>query len=549
MACAQFVRVAVRVRQMPLESCVSRRTARRGHGSRPVSDMAGSDLLGVATVTLLLAGLYRVAAPLARLTRLPSITICLIAGAAARGLGLISADIASGLLPLHQAALAVITLAAGSELDLESLRTNYSIVRNLTLGITAAAFVCVFTLGLAVMATVLPPGGSLASLTQSTAASALAAVVAIARSPSSAIGVVSELNADGPFTQCILSVTMVTDVVVVVLFTAAIEVVDAVLHEAEAAGVDAMGGVMVVGTDDHSIGTVVLRFCSRTAMHLGLSLGLGAVLCALCLGLLRLPTSGLGRLARPVGLLLVGRLAFAAEAGLHVLLHGTRLDDLIRLEPMLACISAGFALCNWCGVRRRFEGLLHGCMPAVLTFFFISVGCAMDFAALAHSWPVASTLFGARLLSIRLGCALGALATPQAPPAVRARYAWLAFLTQAGVGLGLAEEVGDKFAGWGADLRSSLVATIVLNQLVGPPLLRHALRSAGEAGRRAAMPQDKLAEHLTRQISDPTTVRAILAAAAAAAKALPSAVAGAAEPLASRLDGLFPGSSLPRSQR
>jgi len=50
-------------------------------------------------------------------------------------------------------------------------------------------------------------------------------VVSIARSPSSAIAVVAEQRADGPFTQTVLGVTMVTDVVVVVLFTAAIELV------------------------------------------------------------------------------------------------------------------------------------------------------------------------------------------------------------------------------------------------------------------------------------------------------------------------------------
>mmetsp|Transcript_10793 Transcript_10793/g.21878 ORF Transcript_10793/g.21878 Transcript_10793/m.21878 type:complete len:80 (+) Transcript_10793:423-662(+) len=78
-------------------------------------------------------------------------------------------------------------------------------------------------------------------------------------------------------------------------------------------------------------------------------------------------------------------------------------------------------------------------------------------------------------------------------------------------------------------------------------MLRYALRMAAEDGRRLAVPPDKLAEHLTRQITNPASVRAVLAAAAAAAKALPSAIMGpskgtvvAAEPLASRLDSLFP---------
>ena len=61
-------------------------------------------------------------------------------------------------------------------------------------------------------------------------------------------------------------------------------------------------------------------------------------------------------------------------------------------------------LCNWCGKRRPFSALLHGCTPAVLAFFFITTGCELDFSALARSWPVACTLFAARLASIRIGC-------------------------------------------------------------------------------------------------------------------------------------------------
>ena len=109
------------------------------------------------------------------------------------------------------------------------------------------------------------------------------------------------------------------------------------------------------------------------------------------------------------------------------------------------------------------------------------------------------------------------------------------------MGLGLAEEVGDKFGGWGEDLRSSLVATIVLNQLVGPPLLRYALRAAGEAGRRTSVPPDKLAERLTRQMADPASIAAVLSSYAAAVKALPSTVRGATGPLSRiRWDSLFP---------
>lgn len=480
------------------------------------------DVVGILSIFCLFSFLYRYGSQLAKRTGLPSITLCLTAGAAFRAAGLLTANVAHELRPLHQASLAIITMAAGSELELEQLRKNYRVVRNMTLCLTGAALIVVFVLGFASLATTLPLPDSAEDASpqgHTSAASLLAAVVAIARSPSSAIGVVSELSADGPFTQTMLSVTMVTDVVVVVLFTAALEVVDAVLHPT--------GSVLSIAS----------RFVGRVTAHIGLSLALAAVLVALSLALLRLPIAGALRLSRAPCLLLIGVLAFDTERWLHHQLDGTWMDGLVKIEPMLACIVAGFALCNWCGKRRPFSALLHGCTPAVLAFFFITTGCELDFSALARSWPVACTLFVARLVSIRVGCALCAALTPEtcgvgtvtSSPAVRgAGFAWLAYLTQAGVGLGLAEEAGESFPGWGGVLRSCLVATIVLNQVVGPPLLKHALRTAGEAGRRAVIAPDKLAVHLTRKLTDPSTIAAILGAAGAAARAFPSAVAGAA---------------------
>lgn len=54
---------------------------------------------------------------------------------------------------------------------------------------------------------------------QRLAAALLIACLSVARSPSSAIAIISELNAKGPFTTVVLAVTVMMDVVVVVLFS------------------------------------------------------------------------------------------------------------------------------------------------------------------------------------------------------------------------------------------------------------------------------------------------------------------------------------------
>ena len=260
-----------------------------------------------ATLLLVLLLIFRFAGLLSRISGLPTITLYLLTGAGCFQAGGVKHGTVAQLLPFHHATLAVITLAAGSELAMEQLRTHAKTIRCLTITLTIAAITIVFWLSLAVI-TQSHALGADAGMPVTGVASMFAAVIAIARSPSSAIAIVSEQRADGPFTQTVLSVTMVTDVVVIVLFTASLELAQVVLSPTSA-----------------GLGRLLLRFSSRTAATLVLSLGHGAVLTALCLLTLRLaPTPAV---LRPVALLLVGAYAFGAEALLHSAAEGSVLSD------------------------------------------------------------------------------------------------------------------------------------------------------------------------------------------------------------------------------
>ena len=56
----------------------------------------------------------------------------------------------------------------------------------------------------------------------------------------------------------------------------------------------------------------------------------------------------------------------------------------------------------------------------------------------------------------------------------------MSYITQAGVGVGLATILATEYAGWGGQFATILISVIVLNQIVGPPLLKWALHLAGE---------------------------------------------------------------------
>ena len=58
--------------------------------------------------------------------------------------------------------------------------------------------------------------------------------------------------------------------------------------------------------------------------------------------------------------------------------------------------------------------------------------------------------------------------------------AWLGFITQAGVSLGLLSEVVRRFPEMGGDIQSILVAAITANQIAGPVAFKYALNKMGE---------------------------------------------------------------------
>ena len=78
------------------------------------------------------------------------------------------------------------------------------------------------------------------------------------------------------------------------------------------------------------------------------------------------------------------------------------------LRP-LACMAAGFVLCNHLNKREETMALLHKCLPPLLAFFFFSTGSTMRVHALRRTWPAALALFGARLIALWCGVLTGTM--------------------------------------------------------------------------------------------------------------------------------------------
>ena len=363
-------------------------------------------------------------------------------------LGMISHEELERLRFVDEMALAFIAFAAGAELYLGEVRPRLRPIAVMTvaqtLAITAVGAWAAYHLF-----------GFIPDLSEPArrAVALLTGVVLIARSPSSTIAVINELRAKGPFTQLVLGVTVVTDVVVIVLFTLAYE-------------------LALVWVHARPLG---LGFLLLLAVEIAASVALGYLLAAFFRRLM----------ATRLHAWLKGALVLASGYGVFALSHALReasdrlLHAPVTLEPLLIGMIASFLLVNYSGFRDEFSKLLEDLGPAVYIAFFTLTGAGLALDVLARAWPIALALFAARLAGIFSGSFLGALLARE--PLRHAAYSGLAFVTQAGVALGLTKKVADEFPGFGEPFAAVIVGLIVLNQIVGPPLFKWSLLAVGEA--------------------------------------------------------------------
>ncbi len=308
------------------------------------------------------------------------------------------------------------------------------------------------------------------------AAALLIAALAVARSPSSAIAIIEEMHAKGPFTTTCLTVTVLMDVVVVLLFALTQLVVNVLVSE--------QGSSWGAGA-----AALLLQFLGQTLVSILLGIAIGKAAPLFCSCTPRV-AGGAGTGARGAALaVLGGTVAFALmlfQRAVFVLTGWVLfLDEELEMEhagwsvqnPLICCMAAGFVACNFTRASDSFHATVHDLAGPIYLVFFTFTGITMDLGVLWRNRSACVLLFTSRALCIVVGSSLGGWVGRQ-PAEFTSRY-WMAFLTQAGVTLGLAQAVASRFV-WGPDFSACIVALVVCNQIVGPPLFKAALKLVRE---------------------------------------------------------------------
>ena len=384
--------------------------------------------------------------------KLPLITGFLLIGliSGPEILGLIEIEALPKLNFLNDIALAFIAMAVGSELFLKDLRSRMKSIISMTITQIYIPFLLVgFTMYL--LTDIIPFFDGL-KLAAKIAISMMAGTIAAARSPASAIAVINELRARGPFTQTSIGVVVVKDFGVIIFFAVIFTLSKSLIQEAE----------------------FRMIFIVQVLAELTLAFGLGFIVWIL----LRMVLSLKGRFHfKKVMVLFIGFLVyqFTHIAAEH---SGFYLGLELHIEPLMICIIGGFLITNYSVYRSDLLMIVKELGPVVYVVFFTLTGAKISLDVVASLWFVTLSLFGIRLVSLFLAGYLGSAIVGD-PPLFR-RISGMAYVTQAGVAMGLASIIAVEYPGWGSDFATLMISVIVLNLIFGPLLFRWALHLAGE---------------------------------------------------------------------
>ena len=336
-------------------------------------------------------------------------------------------------------AVSLIGLIAGSELKIPFLRTAGSRICKMLAFESVGVALCVCVL-LVVVAGAVP---LLAQRTPNERWFLIAVLTALisASSPAVVVAILRETQASGPFAQTSLAMVVLKDLVLVIVISA----------------------LLAAWTSGQSQGTA-WEATFGVSWHLAGSLLVGLIF-ALVLGVIAKRT----RFRLDMVMVI---------AGFAIALSG----KLLNVAPLIVGITAGFALTNLSpNTSRRLFSSIDNILPTTYVIFFATTGAKISLDSLMIIWPLAVGACAVRFVGcwsgLRIGCRVAGASD------LKRKWLWTSMVSQAGVSIALASEIHRVFAQqeWAVQLQSFMLATIVINEVIGPPLMRLGVIRSGEA--------------------------------------------------------------------
>ena len=406
------------------------------------------DTILVSIAFALVAGLLmsRAAKPL----NLPAVTAYLVAGLIIgpfcigrldiAGLGFNSLEQVGAMDIISQTALGFIAFAIGNEFRLKDLKTMGRAA--ITVGILQAVITTVLVdCALIALHFMLP---SVISLSSAITLGAIAAATA----PAATLMVVRQYKAEGPLTKLLLMVVAIDDAVGLVLFSVSFGIASA------------------LETGTISAVSVILE----PIIEIGASAVLGALAGYALHFLEKYFHSRSKRLSLAVAFVLL-TVGFSQKkfniGGVHV-----------GFSLLLVCMVTGTIFCNICETSEELMARIERWTAPLNMLFFILSGAELNLTVLANPMVI---LIGVVYIIFRsvgkIGGAYASCRMEKTTPVIQ-KYLGITLLPQAGVALGMALTAANLSDG--QMVRSVVLFSVLVYELVGPTLTKWSLFKAGE---------------------------------------------------------------------
>jgi len=395
---------------------------------------------------------FEIAKFLQRKIHFPLITGLILTGilAGSSFLGFIPEHALPKLNFLNEIALAIIAFSAGAELHLEELRSRLNSIKWMTIGQLGVTFI-LSTAFVYFIAGYIPFMANVDNNIR-LAIAMLFGTIFVARSPSSAIAIINEMRARGPFVKTAMGVTVVIDVLVIILFAITFSVVKTIIN-GDPLNLNFLLVLLLEIVLSFVLGYLygkILELLLKTNLHSNLKAGF---------------------------IILIGYSVYLLN---HLVIHQAEMAGYhFELEPLLIAIIASFYVTNYTKYNHEFEEIIFEISPYIYIIFFTLTGDSLSLQTLIKVIDIALILFAVRVLTLILGGFFGIWAGKENKK--YAKIAWMPYVTQAGVAIGLTTMVSASFPDWGHEFETIIIAIIVINQIIGPPLFKWAIKYVGEA--------------------------------------------------------------------
>lgn len=278
--------------------------------------------------------------------------------------------------------------------------------------------------------------------------------IAPASAPAGTVAIIQEYKAKGSLTKALYSVVGFDDGLGIIIFGFAAAIAKSMVEQAS-------------GVHQESF----LKLITPPMIEVGLSLLIGVVAGLAFIFLARKLSS-----RRDLFILLFATVLIVA--GLSGPLH---------LSLILTNMVLGFFIVNTQAnsLIKKIGDELSNVMPLLFVLFFVLAGANLHVAALPSLGLLGVIYIISRSIGLAGGASIGAI-IGRAEPKIR-KYLGLGILSQAGVAIGLALIVKHDFSHlgeWGAEIGSTVITTVtatcIFFELIGPILTKFGLQKAGE---------------------------------------------------------------------